>query len=67
MGVNLTTITQMPIPQEIITELSSDSLIWNLTNVDSDTHGFILASDQPLLIASRPILMIRDKAQPEES
>ena len=57
MGLNLTTMQQIAIPQEIITKVSSDSLIWNLTSVDSDTHGFVLASGQPLLIASRPILM----------
>ncbi|MGA2524290.1 MAG: CHASE4 domain-containing protein [Candidatus Bathyarchaeia archaeon] len=57
MGLNLTTLQQIPIPQNIITLVSSDNLIWNLTTVDSHTSGFVLSSGQPLLVASRPILM----------
>ena len=57
MGLNLTTMQQIPVPMDIVTKVSSDNLIWNLTSVDSDTHGFILSAGQPLLIASRPILM----------
>ena len=57
LGLNLTTLQQIPIPQDLITRASSDSLIWNLTSLDSHTSGFVLSSGQPLLLASRPILM----------
>ena len=57
LGLNLTTMQQIPIPQDIITKVSSDNLIWNLTGEDSPTDGFVLSSGQPLLLASRPILM----------
>jgi signal transduction histidine kinase len=57
MGLNLTTMQQIPIPQDIISKVTSDSLIWNLRSLDSHTNGFILSEGQPLLLASRPILM----------
>ena len=56
-GVNITTMQQIPVPQDIITQVSSENLIWNLTRMDMDTHGFIMSSEGPLMIASRPILM----------
>lgn len=57
MGLNLTTMQPMRIPQDIITQVSDNSLIWNLKNVGSDTRGFILSAEGPLMLASRPILM----------
>ncbi len=57
MGLNLTTMQKMPIPTELISQISDAPLIWDLPNVDSRTNGFLLTSDGPLLIAARPILM----------
>ena len=57
MGLNITTMQPMPIPQDIITQMSTDNLIWNLKSVGSDTRGFILSAEGPLMLASRPILM----------
>src|SRR5208282_344784 len=57
MGLNLTTMQPMQIPQDIITQISTDNLIWNLKSVGSDIRGFILTEEGPLMIASRPVLM----------
>ena len=57
MGLNLTTMNQAPIPQDFITRITSDSLIWDQTSLDSNTEGFILSQGQPLMLAARPILM----------
>ena len=57
MGLNLTTMQQAPIPQDFIARITSDSLIWDLTTLDSHTNGFILSQGQPLILAARPILM----------
>ena len=55
MGLNLTTMNQIPVPQDIITKVSSEPLIWNLNAIDSYEWGFISSSGQPLMITSRPI------------
>ena len=57
MGLNTTTMQQMQIPRDIITQMSTDNLIWNLKSVGSYTRGFILSAGGPLMLASRPILM----------
>lgn len=58
MGLNLTTLQPIPIPPDIITKVSSDSLIWNLgIAVNSPTSGFISTLQGPLMFASSPILM----------
>lgn len=56
IGLNLNTLKPMPVPQDVINVFCSDNLIWNLTNVDSQSSGFVLSSGQPLFFASRPIL-----------
>ncbi len=57
MGLNLTTVQPIPIPEDIIEKVTSDSLIWNLHSLDSHTNGFVLSQGEPLLLASRPIFM----------
>lgn len=57
MGLNLTTMQQMSIPADILAQASSNPLIWNLTSLDSDTYGFIMTAEGPLMIDARPILM----------
>ena len=57
MGLNITTMQPMQIPQDIITQISTDNLIWNLKSVGSDIRGFILTEEGPLMLASRPVLM----------
>ncbi len=56
-GLNTTTMQPMQIPQDIITLMSNNGLIWNLKSVGSDTRGFIMSEEGPLMLASRPILM----------
>ena len=57
MGLNLTTMNPTPVPQDFITRITSDPLIWDQTQLDSSTDGFILSQGQPLILAARPILM----------
>ncbi|MCW4024633.1 MAG: ATP-binding protein [Candidatus Bathyarchaeota archaeon] len=52
IGFNLTTFQQEPLPSDLLTEVSNDSVIWNLNNMDSTITGILLIHDEPLIIAS---------------
>jgi signal transduction histidine kinase len=56
LGLNLTTMQQIPVPQALLSKVTSDAQIWNLEMLESYTNGFVLAGDQPMILASRPIL-----------
>ena len=57
MGLNMTTMQPTQIPQDIITQISADNLIWNSTSVGGGISGFVMSAEGPLMLASGPILM----------
>ncbi len=58
MGVNLIDLTQVPVPQDILTKVSNDSTIWNLGSaIDNPNYGFIWSLEGPVMVASSPVLM----------
>lgn len=48
--------TEMPLPQSMYEQLGAHSLLWNHTDTESKTVGFVLLPEEPVLIASKPIL-----------
>jgi len=48
--------TEMPLPQGMDEQLAAHSLLWNHTDTESKTVGFVLLPEGPVLIASKPIL-----------
>jgi signal transduction histidine kinase len=54
-GLNLTTLQVISVPEELLTKVSEKD-IWDLKSIDATTNGFIEINDQPMLLASRPIL-----------
>jgi signal transduction histidine kinase len=57
MGLNLVTLQQISIPQDILTQVSNNSMISSMKSLDSYTYGFIMTAEGPLMIAARPIFM----------
>ncbi|MFC1899868.1 CHASE4 domain-containing protein [Chloroflexota bacterium] len=51
---------EMPVPQGMLTHVSSDSLLLN-QNTGHFTSGIILLNDGPILVASQPILTSTDE------
>lgn len=56
MAFNLRNMTEMPIPQSVIQLLSANNVIWRHENINSSVNGIALLPEDPLILASRPIL-----------
>lgn len=48
--------TEAPVPQSFLELLSADNLLWRHSETDSSVNGIVLLSEDPMLIASRPII-----------
>jgi sensor domain CHASE-containing protein len=55
-AVELNNDTQIALPQNIDSEISSNPSLWNFTTTDSKTEGIILLSQEPTIFSSQPIL-----------
>jgi len=58
MAFDLKNMTEMPIPQSILQLLSANDIIWRHQDSNSSVTGIVLLPENPLLLASRPILTI---------
>lgn len=56
LGLNLTTMQLIPLPESLIARVTLDPQIWDLELLESYTNGFILVDGQPMILASRPVL-----------
>jgi signal transduction histidine kinase len=56
MGFDLVNMTQMPVPQSLLTLVTTDSRIWDLKDANDSLTGVVLLPQGPLIIASQPIL-----------
>jgi signal transduction histidine kinase len=56
LGLNLTSLQFMAVPDNMLTLVSSEEQIWDLKKLESYTCGYIQVDGQPMLLASRPIL-----------
>ncbi len=53
--------TEIPVPQSFLELLSDDDLLWSHPETDSSVNGIVLLPEDPMLIASRPILTSEDE------
>jgi len=53
---DLHNMSEVPVPDSIVNELSSHDVLWRNLSIDSVIEGIILLPENPLLICSRPIL-----------
>jgi len=56
MAFDLKNMTEMPIPQSVIQLLSVSDAIWRHEDTNSSVNGIALLPEDPLMLASRPIL-----------
>jgi signal transduction histidine kinase len=55
-GYDLINETQTPVPQSLLNQIESSTLLTRHVETDSSVTGLIMFDDQPLVVASRPIL-----------
>lgn len=53
--------TPVPIPDSVIEQIATHSLLWNFSSAESETVGLILLPEQPTMIASKPILTSQEE------
>ncbi len=56
MAFDLKNMTEMAIPQSVLQLLSANDILWRHQDPNSNVTGIVLLPEDPLLIASRPIL-----------
>lgn len=56
MAFDLKNMTEMPIPESVLQLLSANDIIWRHQDTNSSVTGIALLPENPLLLASRPIL-----------
>jgi len=56
MAFDLKNMTEMAIPQSVLQLLSANDILWRHQDTNSSLTGIVLLPEDPLLIASRPIL-----------
>ena len=56
---NLTTSSEIPVPQEFLNLLSTNPFLWSHTDPENGITGIVHLKEAPLLIASRPIVTSR--------
>jgi Signal transduction histidine kinase len=54
-GFNLTSYQHESVPESLTSEISKNPVIWQLTDIDSTTHGILTIPTGALIIASSPI------------
>ena len=55
-GFDLVNMSDIRVPQSLITLIAADSLIWNFQNITDNVTGVVLIPEGPVIIASQPIL-----------
>jgi sensor domain CHASE-containing protein len=53
---NIQNATEIPVPESVINEVSAHELLWRYNSTGSGVSGILLLPENPMLIASEPIL-----------
>lgn len=56
MAFDLSNMKEMSIPQSVLQVTSDNDIVWHHQDTDSSLSGLVLLPENPLMIASRPIL-----------
>ncbi len=55
-AIDLQSLEERPVPEDLISYLSRNDVLWNHSDITSIVSGVILLDKNPLLISSKPIL-----------
>jgi len=56
MAFDLKNMTEIPMPESVLQLLSASDIIWRHQDTSSNVTGIVLLPENPLILASRPIL-----------